>query len=86
MRLTDERLNDVLQHLQANHEQELCRVHTITYTRTTYPKKKTQSSKKKMGGGGGGSLLRVKILGLVIENYFLIFNRLQLIISLHFSM
>ena len=28
-----------MQHLSANHEQELCRVHTITYTRMTILRK-----------------------------------------------
>ena len=35
MWFSDKSINDVLQHLPANHEQELCRVHSITYARMT---------------------------------------------------
>ena len=39
MWFTDENVNDILQHLPANHEQELRRIHRITYTKMTIVRK-----------------------------------------------
>ena len=41
MCFSEESVKDVLQHLSANHEQELCRLHTNTYAKMTI-----------LGGGG----------------------------------